>query len=257
LPYSILTTSSCVAFCYLKVTSEEPIYINYQEIPPNTWYPLYGDLRAAIWSPSPGQIEGRPISILQTSWKGSKLNFCALRSKTTVSSAPSTAYTSLSSTFPFILSVHLALERRRILAKRNINARLDYSQDDQDEKVLLEQERGPRVMVLGPANSGKSTMIKGLLNLAVGSGMGWSPGVIGLDPGTVSIPMPLYTTVLDADFLLPFSVVEPLGTRIGVIILANSSCTDASPFPPSGIPAHDGSGHDPRLRCSHARLVRR
>lgn len=43
----------------LKVTSDEPIYINYQEIPPNTWYPLYGDLRAAIWSPSPGQIEGR------------------------------------------------------------------------------------------------------------------------------------------------------------------------------------------------------
>ncbi|KAG7530491.1 hypothetical protein FFLO_04981 [Filobasidium floriforme] len=142
----------------VRVTSEEPIYINYQEIPPNTWYPLYGDLRAAIWSPSPGQIE--------------------------VSSAPSTAYTSLSSTFPFILSVHLALERRRILAKRNINARIDYGQDGQDEKVLSEQERGPRVMVLGPANSGKSTMIKGLLNLAVGSGMGWSPGVIGLDPGT-------------------------------------------------------------------------
>ena len=52
--------------------------------------------------------------------------------------------------------------------------------------MLLDQERGPRVMVLGPANSGKSTMVKGLLNLAVGSGMGWSPGVVGLDPGTVS-----------------------------------------------------------------------
>lgn len=177
--------------------------------------------------------------------------------KPTVSSAPSTAYTSLSSTFPFILSVHLALERRRILAKRNINARTAYGQDDQDEKVLSDQERGPRVMVLGPANSGKSTMVKGLLNLAVGSGMGWSPGVIGLDPGTVSFCMPLYTTLLRADFLLPSSVVEPLGTRVGLIILAHSSCTDASPFPPTRISADDGSGHDPRLRRPHARLVRR
>jgi polyribonucleotide 5'-hydroxyl-kinase len=40
-------------------------------------------------------------------------------------------------------------------------------------------------MVIGPANSGKSTMVKGLLNLATGSGMGWSPGVVGLDQGTV------------------------------------------------------------------------
>jgi len=44
-------------------------------------------------------------------------------------------------------------------------------------------------MVIGPANSGKSTMVKGLLNLAVGSGMGWSPGVVGLDSGTVSVYM--------------------------------------------------------------------
>lgn len=73
-------------------------------------------------------------------------------------------------------------------------------------------------MVLGPANSGKSTMIKGLLNLAVGSGMGWSPGVIGLDPGTASIRMPLCTT-LRAHFPLPSSAVEPLSTRIGLIIL--------------------------------------
>jgi ATPase subunit of ABC transporter with duplicated ATPase domains len=72
------------------------------------------------------------------------------------------------------------------LAKRNIDARKQYSQEGYDEKQLLEQERGPRVMVIGPANSGKSTMVKGLLNLAVGSGMGWSPGVVGLDSGTVS-----------------------------------------------------------------------
>jgi polyribonucleotide 5'-hydroxyl-kinase len=99
----------------------------------------------------------------------------------TASSAPSTSYTSLSSTFPFILSVHLALERQRILAKRelkqnNVNPQFREGMGG----------RGPRVMVLGPANSGKSTLVKGLVNLAVGSGMGWAPAVVGLDPGNVS-----------------------------------------------------------------------
>lgn len=41
-------------------------------------------------------------------------------------------------------------------------------------------------MVLGPASSGKSTMVKNLVNLATGSGMGWAPAVVGLDPGNVS-----------------------------------------------------------------------
>jgi polyribonucleotide 5'-hydroxyl-kinase len=40
-------------------------------------------------------------------------------------------------------------------------------------------------MVLGPACSGKSTVVKSLVNMALGTGMGWSPGVVGLDPANV------------------------------------------------------------------------
>jgi polyribonucleotide 5'-hydroxyl-kinase len=43
-------------------------------------------------------------------------------------------------------------------------------------------------MVLGPGNAGKSTMVKNLVNLALGSGMGWAPAVVSLDPSNVSPP---------------------------------------------------------------------
>ncbi|KAJ9093607.1 hypothetical protein QFC19_008274 [Naganishia cerealis] len=107
-----------------RVLSPDPVFINSQEIPPNTWYPLYGDLKAAIWSPLPG---GR---IEET------------------------------------------------LAQRDDNDGMD-----------MDAESGPRLMVLGPANAGKSTMIKNLVNLALGSGMGWAPAVVSLDPSNIVASM--------------------------------------------------------------------
>ncbi len=44
-------------------------------------------------------------------------------------------------------------------------------------------------MVLGPPSSGKSTVVKNLVNMALGSGVGWYVGVVGLDPASVSDPV--------------------------------------------------------------------
>lgn len=41
-------------------------------------------------------------------------------------------------------------------------------------------------MILGPASSGKTTIVKNLVNMALGTGMGWNVGVAGLDPSSVS-----------------------------------------------------------------------
>ncbi|KAJ9109036.1 hypothetical protein QFC21_000362 [Naganishia friedmannii] len=65
----------------------------------------------------------------------------------------------------------------------------------------MDAESGPRLMVLGPANAGKSTMLKNLVNLALGSGMGWAPAVVSLDPsnsphllpGSISLSTPTQT----------------------------------------------------------------
>ena len=41
-------------------------------------------------------------------------------------------------------------------------------------------------MVLGPPSSGKTSVVKNLVNMALGSGIGWTPAIVGLDPASVS-----------------------------------------------------------------------
>ena len=88
----------------------------------------------------------------------------------TVTSLPASQYTSTSTTQQLLINVHLALERMRIMAKREGGT-----------------GRGPRVMVLGPPSSGKTTVVKNLVNMALGSGVDWSIGVVGLDPASVRL----------------------------------------------------------------------
>lgn len=85
---------------------------------------------------------------------------------TVVTGLPASQYVSDTTTQPALVSLHMALEKQRILARRG-------------------QGQGPRIMVLGPPSSGKSTLVKSLVNMASGSGMGWSVGVAGLDPSSV------------------------------------------------------------------------
>jgi polyribonucleotide 5'-hydroxyl-kinase len=96
-----------------------------------------------------------------------------------VSSIPASQYSSTTTTQPALVSLHLALESQRILARRYLTGK---APNDGTEPVT----RGPRVMVLGPPGSGKTTVVKNLVNMALGSGMGWNVGVIGLDPASVS-----------------------------------------------------------------------
>jgi len=47
----------------------------------------------------------------------------------------------------------------------------------------------PRVLILGPENSGKTTVCKILVNYAVRSGQGWAPMLVNVDPSEVSNAM--------------------------------------------------------------------
>ena len=88
---------------------------------------------------------------------------------------PVSNYSSDSTNQPALISLHLALERLRILARRQTSGQAhDHG-----------GPRGPRVMILGPSSSGKTTVVKNLVNMALSSGMGWTPGVISLDPSSV------------------------------------------------------------------------
>jgi polyribonucleotide 5'-hydroxyl-kinase len=93
-----------------------------------------------------------------------------------VTSLPTSQYSSSSTTQPQLTSIHLALERTRLLARR-------FGKGVSNEEGV---ERGPRIMVVGPPSSGKSSVVKALTNMALGTGMGWTPTIVGLDPSSVS-----------------------------------------------------------------------
>lgn len=94
-----------------------------------------------------------------------------------VSTLPGSQYSSTTTIQSALVSLHLALERQRILARRQLGG-----SHDADGGL----SRGPRLMVLGPPNSGKTAVVKNVVNMALGSGMSWSMGVVGLDPSSVS-----------------------------------------------------------------------
>ncbi|WVR07435.1 hypothetical protein IAU60_004476 [Kwoniella sp. DSM 27419] len=135
----------------LRVLSPDPVYINSEELPPASWYPIHRHTKGALFSPSTARVE--------------------------VTSLPASQYTSSSTIQQQLLNIHLALERTRILAKRAL-----INGMSNQERI----DRGPRVMIVGPPSSGKTTVVKNLVNMALGTGMGWTPTVVGLDPASPS-----------------------------------------------------------------------
>jgi polyribonucleotide 5'-hydroxyl-kinase len=77
-------------------------------------------------------------------------------------------------------NLHIAFEQMRVRALRSIHGSPN-SEDDSSANA-----DPPRVLVLGPENSGKTTVCKILINYAVRAGQDWSPMLINVDPSEVS-----------------------------------------------------------------------
>lgn len=77
-------------------------------------------------------------------------------------------------------NLHIAFEQMRVRALRDLRGSPvpEYERDKPTDP--------PRVLVLGPENSGKTTICKILINYAVRAGQGWSPLLINADPAEVS-----------------------------------------------------------------------
>lgn len=87
-------------------------------------------------------------------------------------------------------NVHLALEAMRIraLQRTKENQPQAYGADSQDTEP-------PRVLVLGPENSGKTSLVKILLNYATRAAQDWSPMLVSIDPGEVTtVRLSLFTS---------------------------------------------------------------
>ncbi|ODN92739.1 protein Clp1 [Cryptococcus wingfieldii CBS 7118] len=150
-------------------------------------FELEGDENMAVRTLSQGSVLINSEEINPTTWypihRYTKAAIYAPSpARLQVANMPASQYTSSPTNQPQLINIHLALERERILAKRG-------------------QGSAPRVMVIGQANAGKTTVVKNLVNMALGSGLGWTPGVVGLDPasppnlipGSISLSTPSHT----------------------------------------------------------------
>ena len=77
-------------------------------------------------------------------------------------------------------NLHMAFEQMRVRALRAFHGS-PLSDDDHNANA-----EPPRVLILGPENSGKTTICKILANYAVRVGQDWSPILINVDPSEVS-----------------------------------------------------------------------
>ena len=79
-------------------------------------------------------------------------------------------------------NVHLALEKMRV---RALSAHRGSPLPSGPEQEV--DPDPPRVLVLGPENSGKTTVCKILTNYAVRAGQGWSPMYVNTNPSEVCV----------------------------------------------------------------------
>lgn len=100
-----------------------------------------------------------------------------------VTGRPSAEYVSEETPMMVYANLHLALEQMRVKARR---AQRDSSYS------AGKDNHPPRVLVVGPENSGKTTACKILTNYTVRAGQGWSPILVNLDPGEVWLPFTLH-----------------------------------------------------------------
>ena len=77
-------------------------------------------------------------------------------------------------------NLHMAFEQMRVRALRALHGS-PLSDDDHNANA-----EPPRVLILGPENSGKTTICKILTNYAVRVGQDWSPIIVNVDPSEVS-----------------------------------------------------------------------
>jgi polyribonucleotide 5'-hydroxyl-kinase len=94
---------------------------------------------------------------------------------------PSTEYVSEETPMAAYANVHIAFEQMRVRALRIVHG---SPASDDDANANAEP---PRVLVLGPENSGKTTVCKILTNYTVRAGQNWSPVLVNVDPSEVSM----------------------------------------------------------------------
>jgi polyribonucleotide 5'-hydroxyl-kinase len=99
-----------------------------------------------------------------------------------VTGQPSTEYVSTESPMAAYANVHHALEEMRV---RSLAAIHGSPIHDFDYRNVPKSSDPPRVLVIGPENSGKTTLCKILVNYAINANQGWVPVLVNIDTSDI------------------------------------------------------------------------
>ncbi|TFK30170.1 cleavage/polyadenylation factor ia subunit Clp1p [Coprinopsis marcescibilis] len=137
-----------------------------------------------------------------------------------VTGQPSTEYVSEETPMAPYANVHTALEQMRVRALSKARGSPLPPGENADSKFL----EAPRVLILGPENSGKTTICKILANYAVRTGQGWTPVLANVDPteGAWAIPGTLSAAAIPGP-IQTYSPANPLGSAATTAPLALAS----------------------------------
>jgi hypothetical protein len=100
-----------------------------------------------------------------------------------ITGRPSTEYVSEETPMTPYANLHLAFEQMRVRALAALHG--SPTSDD----VQNANAEPPRILILGPENSGKTTICKILSNYAVRVGQNWSPLLVNVDPSQVRLAL--------------------------------------------------------------------
>ncbi|KAF9447863.1 hypothetical protein P691DRAFT_670597 [Macrolepiota fuliginosa MF-IS2] len=125
-------------------------------------------------------------------------------------SQPSTEYVSEETSMKAYGNLHIALEKMRV---RSLLTLTGSSLTPGEPPSNARPSESPRVLVIGPANSGKTTLCKILTNYCVRAGQGWSPILVNIDPndGGWAAPGALSAAAVH-DPIHTYSAATPLGS---------------------------------------------
>lgn len=124
-----------------------------------------------------------------------------------VTGQPSTEYVSEETPMAAYANLHVAFEQMRVRALRNLRGSPAHDDDP------VANAEPPRVLVLGPENSGKTTLCKILINYVVRMGQGWSPLLINTDASEGGWATPGALSVASVHSPIPtYSAASPLGS---------------------------------------------
>ncbi|KIJ10513.1 hypothetical protein PAXINDRAFT_177469 [Paxillus involutus ATCC 200175] len=118
-----------------------------------------------------------------------------------ITGRPSTEYVSEETPMTPYANLHLAFEQMRVRALAALHG--SPTSDD----VQNANAEPPRILILGPENSGKTTICKILSNYAVRVGQNWSPLLVNVDPSQGAWTVP--GTISAAAIRSPIATASP------------------------------------------------